>query len=102
MKKFLVIGSNSFSGSSFINYLLDQSHVVIGLSRSKEKSKIFASYKNNKNFKNNFKFYKADINQSKDLYKIKKIINKFKPQIVVNYAAQGMVNESWKKTRRLV
>ena len=97
MKKFLIIGSNSFSGSSFINYLLDKDHAVVGLSRSREKSEIFASYKHNKNFKRKYKFYKVDINKSKDLYKINKIINKFRPQIVVNYAAQGMVNESWKK-----
>ena len=39
------------------------------------------------------KFYKCDLN--KNLNKIKKIINKYKPSIIVNYAAQGMVEQSW-------
>ena len=41
----LVIGSNSFSGSSFINYLLDKNLFVIGISRSEENKNIFLKYK---------------------------------------------------------
>ena len=33
MKKVLVIGSNSFSGSSFIDFILDKKYQVIGVSR---------------------------------------------------------------------
>tara|TARA_B100000795_G_C22806623_1_gene445364 strand:+ start:6398 stop:7396 length:999 start_codon:yes stop_codon:yes gene_type:complete len=88
----LVIGSNSFSGSSFINYLLDKNLFVIGISRSEENKNIFLKYKKNKNIKN-FKFYKADINKNLNL--IIKLLNKYKPSIIVNYSSQGMVNESW-------
>ena len=39
--RFLVLGSNSFSGSNFINLLLKNFHFTIGLSRSKELNKVF-------------------------------------------------------------
>ena len=50
MKKILVIGSNSFSGSHFVDYVLKK-YKVFGLSRSKEPSSEFLPYKNNKNIK---------------------------------------------------
>ena len=85
MINFLIIGS-TFSGSNFINFLIK--HRVIGISRSKEKSDLFASYKNQKYYKKKFKFYKLNINSNKDLDKIKKIVNHFKPKFVINFAAQ--------------
>tara|TARA_B100000029_G_scaffold490420_1_gene549433 strand:- start:192 stop:1184 length:993 start_codon:yes stop_codon:yes gene_type:complete len=91
-KKFLVLGSNSFSGSNFINYLLQKNYKVIGVSRSNEYNKIYLPYKNSLNIKN-FKFFKMDIN--KNIQKLKIILKKFKPNYVVNYIAQGMVAESW-------
>ena len=87
-----IIGSNSFSGSNFINYLLDKRFFIVGISRSKENKSVFLKYKTNKNIKN-FKFYKADIN--KNLNIIKKLLNKYKPSIIINFSSQGMVNESW-------
>jgi dTDP-glucose 4,6-dehydratase len=57
---FLVIGSNSFSGSNFINFLLNQNMKVIGISRRNEK-KTLNPYKYNKNVKH-FKFFKLLIN----------------------------------------
>tara|TARA_B110000037_G_C17092876_1_gene494755 strand:+ start:740 stop:1729 length:990 start_codon:yes stop_codon:yes gene_type:complete len=89
--KFLIIGSNSFSGSSFVNFLLDKNYLVVGISRSKEK-KYLNCYNKNKNIKN-YKFYNLDINY--DLDKIISVIKKFKPSHIINYSAQGMVNESW-------
>ena len=88
-----VIGSNSFSGSNFVNFLLDKKLFVVGISRSKENKNIFLKYKKNKNIKN-FKFYRADINKNFNL--IKKLLNKYKPSIIINFSSQGMVNESWK------
>ena len=35
----LVIGSNSFAGSNFVNFLLSKDYKVIGLSRSQENIK---------------------------------------------------------------
>ena len=94
MKKILIIGSNSFSGSNFINYCLNNNYQVVGISRSNEINKIFLRYKLNKNIQN-FTFFKCDIN--KDIEKLGKIIFKNKPNYIVNFAAQGMVAESWIK-----
>ena len=93
-KKILVIGSNSFSGANFIYYLLKKNHKVIGISRSRELNPIFLPYKTLKNKKNYFKFYKCDLNQNTN--KIIKIIKDNKIQFIVNFASQGMVEESWK------
>ena len=91
-KKFLVLGSNSFSGSNFINFLLNKNCKVVGVSRSPEFKKIYLPYKNSYSLKT-FKFYKIDINT--ELVKLKSLVNKFKPDYVVNYIAQGMVAQSW-------
>ena len=45
--RFAVIGSNSFSGAHFVNYLLDKSYEVLGISRSVEPHSIFLPYKLN-------------------------------------------------------
>ena len=95
MDKFLIIGSNSFSGSSFINYILNKKVKILGVSRSKQKERLFASYRNNPIYKKKFSFEKLNINTKTGLDKLNKIINSFKPNIVVNYAAQGMVEQSW-------
>ena len=48
-KTVLVIGSNAFSGSDFIDHLLrERPYQVIGVSRSPEKSDLFLPYKKNK------------------------------------------------------
>jgi len=91
-KKFLVIGSNSFSGSHFVNICLEKNNKVIGISRSKEPSSVFLPYKTSKKIKN-FKFIKIDLN--KDVKKIISIIKKLKITYVVNFASQSMVSESW-------
>lgn len=91
-KTYLVLGSNSFSGSNFINYLLSKKCKVIGVSRSNEIKKEFLPYKNNLNSKLFF-FKKVDIN--KDISKLIKIIKRYKPSVTINYIAQGMVAESW-------
>ena len=94
MNKYLVIGSNSFSGSNFINYILSKKNIkIIGTSRSKEINKVYLPYKNNKYLKN-YSFFKIDL--IKDLKKLIEIIRKFKPSYIINFSAQGMVSESWK------
>jgi dTDP-glucose 4,6-dehydratase len=91
-KSFLVIGSNSFSGSQFIKYLLENGNNVIGVSRSNEINDVYLPYKWG-NKKENFKFYSIDINQQ--LAELLEILNDFKPEYIVNFAAQGMVAQSW-------
>ena len=87
----LVIGSNSFSGASFIKFLLEKDYYVFGCSRSHEKESFFLPYKwtNNKNFT----FFQYDIN--KDTNKILELIKSEKIEYIVNFAAQSMVGESW-------
>jgi dTDP-glucose 4,6-dehydratase len=94
MKKILVIGSNSFAGSDFIDYLLSNNFKVYGVSRNKEIKNEHLRYKENKNLKN-FRFYKINLNIRKDINKLIKIVKKQKIQYIINFAAQGMVAESW-------
>jgi dTDP-glucose 4,6-dehydratase len=92
-KKVLIIGSNSFAGSNFVNYLLTSNYSVVGISRSKENDQLNSCYKKNKNI-SSFRFLKLDLN--KNCKKISKFIAIWKPTYILNFAAQGMVNESWK------
>ena len=92
MKKVLVIGSNSFSGSDFIDLLLEiGEYHVIGVSRSPEKSSLFLPYR--KRNSENFRFYQIDLN--KDLSKFALILEEFRPDYIVNFAAQSEVAPSW-------
>ena len=91
--KFLVIGSNSFSGAQFIDYLLEKNQKVMGVSRSEELNPVFLPYTNSKNL-SNYQFHQIDINS--DLDKLLELLQQFKPEYVVNFSAQGMVAQSWK------
>jgi len=92
--KFAIIGSNSFSGSTFTSYLCKKGYNVFGLSRSKEPEDIFLPYRYIKE-KNNFSFIRADLNQ--DLDEIINVLVDQKPKYIVNFAALGMVAQSWEK-----
>ena len=61
--KFMILGSNSFAGSSYIDFLLNAGYEVIALSRSDEKPKISLAYGNNTNL-HNLKFFKMDLNKN--------------------------------------
>ena len=91
--RFLIIGSNSFSGASFSKHLLKDGHEVIGVSRSSEPDEVFLPYKELKNEIHNFNFHPIDLNH--DLPLLVKLLDDYQPQYVVNFAAQGMVAESW-------
>ncbi|HZX48808.1 MAG TPA: GDP-mannose 4,6-dehydratase [Nitrospirota bacterium] len=93
-EKIFVLGSNSFSGASFVDYALQEGCEVIGVSRSPEAHHVFLPYKwhNPENLRR-FRFYQMDLNR--DLEPIMELINEFKPDYVVNFAAQSMVAESW-------
>jgi|TARA_S200000501_G_scaffold280756_1_gene264765 dTDP-glucose 4,6-dehydratase len=94
MKTIFVLGSNSFSGSNFVDIALSEDFKVIGVSRSKEPHETFLKYKTNENYNEGFNFFKLDLN--KNLQKIISLIKQYKPEFVVNFSAQGMVAESWK------
>jgi len=87
-----VLGSNSFSGSDFIDLLLEDPHnEVIGISRSPEKNPVFLPYKQKNNAK--FTFYQMDLNH--DTTRIVDLLDAFKPDYIINFAAQSEVAPSW-------
>ncbi len=92
MHKLFVIGSNSFSGSSFVDFALDHGVEVIGTSRSAEPVDALLPYKWRP--RKQFTFHQMDLNAH--LPEMMDLIQKFKPAYVINFAAQSMVAESWR------
>lgn len=90
-EKFLVIGSNSFSGAHFVAGALEAGAEVVGTSRSAEPDAVFLPYKWRPHEK--FTFHQLDLNY--DLEKIDSVARAFEPQYIVNFAAQSMVAQSW-------
>lgn len=91
-KKILILGASSFAGSHFINDALKKNHHVVGISRSFKKNKNLIPYSKNKNL-SNLNIYKLDLN--KNLNSILNIILNFKPSIIIDFAGQGMVAQSF-------
>ena len=92
-EKFLVIGSNSFSGAHFVRHLLEQGHPVLGASRSPEPHAVFLPYRWLKEGQELFQFRVLDLNH--DLDELLNWIQAEQPEYIVNFAAQGMVAQSW-------
>jgi len=93
MDRFLVIGSNSFSGAQFCKMLLKMDYHVFAVSRSPENDTVFNPYRWSDNTPKNFQFQILDINS--DLIDLKSILHRFQPHYIVNFAAQSMVAQSW-------
>ena len=89
----LVIGSNSFSGSSAIARFIEEDYDVLGVSRSEEAPDVFLPYKWRPQTTVNFKFAALDINAN--MCRLKSLLEEFRPNVIINFAAQGMVAESW-------
>lgn len=92
-KPILVLGSNSFSGSNFVNNLLFEGNRVIGVGRSKEIISAFRSYGKNSNLHDNFVFKQIDLNGGSK--EIAELVGQYKIEYVVNFASQSMVAQSW-------
>jgi dTDP-glucose 4,6-dehydratase len=92
-EKAVVLGSNSFSGSHFVDYLLGQGLEVLGISRSPELDPVFLPYLWHGPRPDRFRFQQLDLNQ--DAERTAEAIGDLKPDYVVNFVAQGMVAESW-------
>jgi len=88
--RFVVIGSNSFSGSHFVDYLLERGEQVLGISRSPEPHAVFLPYTRHPE---GFRFHQLDLNH--DLDAILEVIEAAQSPYVVNFAAQSMVGQSW-------
>ncbi|HLI14399.1 MAG TPA: GDP-mannose 4,6-dehydratase [Alphaproteobacteria bacterium] len=91
--KIAVLGSNSFSGASFVDHALARGADVIGISRSPEPHHAFLPYRWSDR-QSAFRFHALDLNR--DLDAIAALIRQERPSYVVNFAAQSMVGESWK------
>ncbi len=92
--KIFIIGSNSFMGMSLISYLTnnhkDTNLKIYACSRSSKNHNFLIN-----NIKDKFIFYKLDINKnSKDLIEL---LKKIKPNVIFNFAAQSIVEFSWKE-----
>lgn len=90
-----VLGSNSFSGASFVDYLLGQGLRVIGASRSQPPHDALLPYRWRPAARGgDFEFHQLDLNH--DLDRIMAIIRRERTPWVVNFACQSMVAESWR------
>jgi dTDP-glucose 4,6-dehydratase len=95
IKKIAVIGSNSFTGAHFVNYVLENTDAeVLGISRSPEYSSLFLPYLYKKKRPKRFHFHQLDV--WNDFEKLINLLDAEKPEVVLNYAAQGEVRNSWK------
>lgn len=91
--RFLVIGANSFSGSHFVARLLDEGHEVFGVSRSAEPAFPFLPRKWREAAPGRYSFFKTNLNHLD--YAFEEFLAHSRPDFVVNFAAQGMVAQSW-------
>ena len=91
-QKFVVLGSTSFAGAWFAHDALERGCQVIGVSRSAEPDDIFLPYKKSENA-DSFTFHKLDLNDDNDA--IIALILKEEPDVIVDFAGQGMVAPSW-------
>lgn len=95
METVAVIGSNSFSGSDFIDHLLvDTKYRILGVSRSAEKDDLFLPYKKRHDLLSRFQFHQFDLNR--DMDGLLAMLAREQPAYVVNFAAQSEVAPSWK------
>lgn len=93
-KRILVIGSNSFSGASFAAYAIKAGWEVFGVSRSPEPHDCFLPYKwLEPEQREAFSFRQLDIRENAT--EIAALAAQNDIPYVVNFAALGMVAESW-------
>lgn len=91
----MVLGSNSFTGSHFINYLINHtSEKVIGVSRQEEKNFLFLPYARTQDLHERFKFFQGDLRNTAGLADL---LDKEKPETLVNFAGQTEVKTSWSR-----
>ena len=89
MKKIVVTGGLGFIGSNLIKLLLSKNYYVINI----DKVSYSSNFYNVKEFQDSkkYKFVKADLNNKS---KILKVLNKYRPQALLNLAAETHVDRS--------
>jgi dTDP-glucose 4,6-dehydratase len=95
-ERVLVIGSNSFTGAHLVDHLLEQTGArVVGVSRGAEADALFLPYRYGKTpDPERFAFHRMDVNR--DMERLAEVCEAFRPEAVVNFAAQGEVRNSWR------
>lgn len=93
--KYIVIGSNCFTGSHIVDRLLgsesaSRQNNVIGISRSPEKSALFLPYKHER--RENFRFVQLDIVREHE--RLIQLCDEFRPHFIINVAALSEVYQS--------
>ena len=93
MRKIVVLGANSFSGQDLVDLLLDDPSLsVVGISRSAERSDLFLRYKLREDL-SRFQYCRMDLNR--DMGAILELLDRERPDTIVNFAAQSEVAPSW-------
>lgn len=93
MTKYCVIGSNAFSGQDFVDLLLDDPKAeVIGVSRSPERPDFLLRYRQRADL-SRFRFVQIDMNR--DMPALLDLLDRERPEYIVNFAAQSEVAPSW-------
>ena len=85
MKKIIVTGGSGFIGTNLVNFLLKKKHFVINI------DKLTYSSNNLVHKRKNYKFYKIDLLDKKNLIKV---IQRYKPSAIFNLAAETHVDRS--------
>jgi len=88
--KIIVTGGLGFIGTNLILNLIKSKYKVLNLDKNSESSnkKLI-----NFNHKNYF-FHKIDLSKSNNQYHLLKIVEKFKPKIIINLASESHVDKS--------
>ncbi len=92
MSKVIVLGANSFGGSSAIKRLVNDGFDVVGINRSAHTQHELLVHSECLNAKN-YNFFRLNINEDYD--ELISIISREQPEFVVDFAGQGMVAQSW-------
>ena len=91
--RLVVLGSNSFTGSHVVANALQEGDSVLGISRSAEPDPPFLPRAWNPSSACDFSFLQADLNSQ--MHAAVNAIRDFAPEVVLNFAAQSMVAQSW-------
>jgi dTDP-glucose 4,6-dehydratase len=89
----VVLGANSFSGQDFVDLLLDDpAYTVTGVSRGAERTALALKYKTRRDL-TRYRYHRLDMNR--DAGDLLALLDRERPEAVVNFAAQSEVAPSW-------